>query len=122
MFNGRADPNTCKPSGKIRGPKPPKACNHQGSECCKQGELYDIYKCSPPVPNRTKAILMLLNFGNEDSHGPSECDDKFHSDKELVVDLSTGWFNKKKRSSHLVKIYGNGKSLRLKLLTNVTPR
>ncbi|KAK8635613.1 hypothetical protein V6N13_004342 [Hibiscus sabdariffa] len=115
-FTVEAHPNTCKPSGKIRGRKTPPTCDYDhGSDCCKQGKLYDIYKCSPPVSNRTEAILTLISFDNED-YGPTECDDKFHSDEELVVALSTGWLGKKKRYGRFVKIHGNEKSVKAKVV------
>ncbi|KAF5733041.1 putative ripening-related protein 1 [Tripterygium wilfordii] len=59
-------PQTCKPSGKIRGKNPPpKQCNRENdSDCCIEGELYTTYKCSPPVSRRTNATLTLNSFGN----------------------------------------------------------
>ncbi|GMI98390.1 hypothetical protein HRI_003508300 [Hibiscus trionum] len=110
---------TCEPSGKIRGQKPPpNKCNRaHDSDCCEQGKLYDVYKCSPQVSNRTKATLTLNGFGDgEDGGGPSECDDKYHSDDELVVALSTGWFDRKKRCLKFINIHGNGKSVRAKVV------
>ncbi|PPR81930.1 hypothetical protein GOBAR_AA38785 [Gossypium barbadense] len=95
-----ADPKTCKPNGKIRGKKPPKERNTKhDSNCCKEGKLYDIYKCSPQVSNHTKATQTLnVRFDDgEDGRGPPECDNKYHSNKELVVTFSTGWFNKEKK-------------------------
>ncbi|CAI0426221.1 unnamed protein product [Linum tenue] len=60
------------------------------------------YHCSPPVSRKhpTKALLTLNGFEKgKDSGGPSECDNKFHSDNERIVALSKGWFNKKRRCS-----------------------
>ncbi|XVF33352.1 hypothetical protein REPUB_Repub17cG0161200 [Reevesia pubescens] len=106
---------TCKPSGKIRGKKPPP--NKCDSYCCKVGKLYDTYKCSPEVSDRTKATLTLNGFGaGEDGGGQCECDGKYHKDTELIVALSTGWFNKKKRCSNYINIYGNGKSVKAKVV------
>ncbi|CAN1793342.1 Putative ripening-related protein 6, partial [Linum perenne] len=39
-------------------------------------------------------------------------DNKFHSDKELIVALSTGWFKKKKICSKFIKIKWNGRITR----------
>ncbi|OMO78740.1 Barwin-related endoglucanase [Corchorus capsularis] len=110
---------TCKPSGKIKGTKPPKGqCNQDhGSDCCKEGEYYNIYKCSPPVSGHTKAILTLNGFGpNDDGGGPSECDNQYHNDNDPIVALSTGWFNKKKRCHKYINIHGNGKSVKAKVV------
>ncbi|XVF80047.1 hypothetical protein PTKIN_Ptkin15bG0039400 [Pterospermum kingtungense] len=89
-FYVEADP-TCKPSGKLRGKKPPKGkCNKDhGSDCCEEGKVYDIYECSPEVTNHTKATLTLNGFG---------------------------WFNKKKRCFNYINIYGNGKSVKAKVV------
>ncbi|KAA8520618.1 hypothetical protein F0562_014874 [Nyssa sinensis] len=46
-----------------------------------------------------KPSVLTINSFEEggDGGGPSECDNKYHSDDTPVVSLSTGWFNKKKR-------------------------
>ncbi|KAL2517098.1 putative rlpA-like protein [Abeliophyllum distichum] len=111
----------CKPSGKIRGKKPPKnQCNtHNDSECCVQGKLYDTYNCSPPLrKGRTKAVLTLNSFENGgDGGGASECDGKFHSDKSKVVALSTGWLkNNGKRCNKSIVIHANGRSVKAKVV------
>lgn len=49
---------------------------------------------------------------NGDGGGPSECDNKYHSDDLPVVALSTGWFGKRKRCHNYIKIHGNGKSVK----------
>ncbi|CAN1793335.1 Putative ripening-related protein 2 [Linum perenne] len=112
---------SCRPSGKLRGKKPPShQCNKDNdSECCREGKLYTAYTCSPPVTRNhpTRALLTLNSFEKgKDGGGPSECDDKFHSDKELIVALSTGWFKKKKRCSKFIKIKWNGKTVRAKVV------
>ncbi|XAR63075.1 hypothetical protein NMG60_11022888 [Bertholletia excelsa] len=104
----------CRPSGKIRGKKPPPGqCNtHDDSDCCKQGKLYTTYKCSPQVSGSTKAILTLNSFENgEDGGGPSECDNKYHSDDTPVVALSTGWYSKGGRCPNNITINANGRSV-----------
>ncbi|KAI9109908.1 hypothetical protein K1719_018949 [Acacia pycnantha] len=40
------------------------------------------YECSPPVSAHTKAHLTLNSF---EKGGPSECDNKYHSDEKPVV-------------------------------------
>ncbi|KAH6789478.1 hypothetical protein C2S51_004484 [Perilla frutescens var. frutescens] len=98
----------------VKGKKLPKdQCNRANdSDCCKEGKYYSIYKCSPPVSGRTKAVLTINGFEKgADSGGPSECDGKYHSDDTPIVALSTGWFNNMKRCFKNVTIYGNGKSV-----------
>ncbi|KAF7825782.1 putative ripening-related protein 1 [Senna tora] len=105
---------TCKPSGKLRGKTPSGKCNRDNdSDCCKHGESYPIFQCSPPVSRRTKAVLTLNSFEKgKDGGGPSECDVKFHSDNKPIVALSTGWFNHKKRCFQSITIHGNGKKVK----------
>nr|XP_017234178.1 PREDICTED: uncharacterized protein LOC108208188 [Daucus carota subsp. sativus] len=110
-----ADAQTCKPSGKIKGKKPPPGlCKiGYGSDCCVQGKLYTTYTCSPPVSSHTKATLTINSFEKGgDGGGPSECDGKYHSDNTPVVALSTGWFNHQKRCMNFINVHGNGKSVR----------
>ncbi|KAF6983596.1 hypothetical protein CFC21_001756 [Triticum aestivum] len=44
----------------------------------------------------------------KDSGGSSECDNAYHSDKEMVVALSTGWFKNMAHCGHCIKITTNG--------------
>ncbi|KAL8495277.1 hypothetical protein ACS0TY_019431 [Phlomoides rotata] len=111
----KVEAKPCVPSGKVKGKKPPKdQCNRaHDSDCCEQGKSYDVYKCSPKVSARTKAVLTLNGFEKGgDGGGPSECDGKFHSDNTPVVALSTGWFNNMKRCFQNITIHGNGKSVK----------
>ncbi|KAF9589626.1 hypothetical protein IFM89_026575 [Coptis chinensis] len=83
----------CEPSGQVTGTKPPPGqCNTENdSDCCVQGELYTVYTCSPPVPSPTNALLTLNSFDEGgDGSGPSECDNEYRSNDNLVVALSTG--------------------------------
>ncbi|KAF3449396.1 hypothetical protein FNV43_RR10124 [Rhamnella rubrinervis] len=103
---------TWKPSGKIRGKKPPPGQCNKNSFCCKQGEVY-TNNISPKASGCRKARLTLNNFEKGgDGGGPSECDGKFHSDNTRVVALSTRWFNNKKRCFHNIIIHGNGRSVK----------
>jgi hypothetical protein len=105
----------CKPSGNIRGRKPPpNQCNQENdSDCCADGKLYPIFKCSPGVTGRTKATLTLNSFEKGgDGGAPSECDNHYHSDDTPVVALSTGWYNHGNRCLNFINIHGNGKSVR----------
>jgi|UniRef100_A0A2N9HXC2 hypothetical protein len=115
----RIEAQTCNPSGKIRGIKaPPGQCNKEKeSDCCVQGKLYTTYKCSPRVSGHTKAKLTINSFEKGgDGGGPSECDNKYHSDDTPVVALSTGWFANKHRCSNFITIYGNGRSVKAKVV------
>ncbi|XP_031390234.1 kiwellin-1-like [Punica granatum] len=106
---------SCQPSGHLRGRKPPPGKCKRGndSECCKEGKMYPMYKCSPPVSNHNKAMLTINSFEKgKDGGGPSECDRQYHSDSIPIVALSTGWFNHKTRCHHNITINGNGRSVR----------
>ncbi|KAI4364736.1 hypothetical protein MLD38_020791 [Melastoma candidum] len=101
----------CSPSGWIRGQTPPPGQCNTGdqSECCKNGEEYPIFRCSPPVNSHTRAHLTLNSFEKGgDGGGPSECDNKYHSNDTPVVALSTGWFNHESRCLRNITIHGNG--------------
>ncbi|KAL7254435.1 hypothetical protein ACSBR1_008761 [Camellia fascicularis] len=58
---------------------PPGQCNRENdSDCCVQGKMYTIYKCSPPVSRQTKAALTINSFQKGgDGGSPSECDGKY---------------------------------------------
>ncbi|XP_065858944.1 kiwellin-1-like [Euphorbia lathyris] len=110
-----AEAQTCNPSGKLRGKKPPNdECNNENdSECCEEGKLYNIYRCSPQVSKQTKATLTINSFQRGgDGGGESACDGKYHDDNTPVVALSTGWFNNRKRCLNYIRINGNGRSVK----------
>ncbi|XBJ16686.1 hypothetical protein VPH35_008266 [Triticum aestivum] len=78
---------------------------------------YPQYHCSPPVTATTKAVLTLNGFEKgKDGGGPSECDNAYHSDEEMVVALSTGWFKNMARCRHCIKITVNGNSVYAKVV------
>ncbi|KAG5242222.1 ripening-related protein [Salix suchowensis] len=104
----------CNPSGGIRGTNPPPGqCNQENdSDCCKDGENYTTYNCSPPVSRSTKATLTLNSFQKGgDGGAESACDEQYHSDDTPVVALSTGWYSNRKRCMKYINIHGNGKSV-----------
>ncbi|KAI3441802.1 Protein kinase domain-containing protein [Psidium guajava] len=110
---GEVQAQSCRPSGRVRGKNPPPGqCNTgDDSECCKDGRMYPIYRCSPPVSGHTRAHLTLNSFEKGgDGGGPSECDNQYHSNDTPVVALSTGWFNNMNRCLKKITIYGNGRS------------
>ena len=51
-----------------------------------------------------------------DGGGPSECDNQYHSDDELVVALSTGWYNGGSRCLNKIRINANGRSVLAKVV------
>ncbi|KAM3281735.1 hypothetical protein P3S67_027382 [Capsicum chacoense] len=69
-----------QPSGKIKGIKPPPQECKIGyeSECCKPGESYTTYKCSPSVSGKTKVVLTI-----------------------------NSWFSGEKRCMKNITVYGN---------------
>ncbi|KQJ97233.1 hypothetical protein BRADI_3g29585v3 [Brachypodium distachyon] len=65
----------------------------------------------------TKAVLTLNSFEKgKGGGGPSECDKAYHSNKEMVVALSTGWFENMGRCGHRIKITANDKSVYAKVV------
>ncbi|KAJ4812069.1 Ripening-related protein 3 [Rhynchospora pubera] len=107
----------CKPKGSIPG-KDSQNCNTENnSECCKAGQFYTIYDCSPPVTTNTQATMTLNSFAKDRDGGyPSKCDGKYHADTEMVVALSTGWYNNGSRCNRNIRIHGNGKSVLAKVV------
>ncbi|PKU66156.1 putative ripening-related protein 1 [Dendrobium catenatum] len=106
----------CSPSGYLHGKA--SHCNTEhDSECCKAGKMYPQYHCSPPVTDETSATLTINSFAKGgDGGGPSECDGEYHSDDEMVVALSTGWYNHGSRCSKKIRINANGKSVLAKVV------
>ncbi|XP_078160958.1 putative ripening-related protein 1 [Carex rostrata] len=116
LVTGNRKHNTCKVSGYLTGKAG--TCNPENdSECCVTGQLYPQYNNSPPVTRYTHAVMTLNSFeAGGDGGGPSECDNKFHNDTELIVALSSGWFAKKSRCLKHIKINGNGRSVLAKVV------
>ncbi|KAI9077836.1 hypothetical protein K1719_040182 [Acacia pycnantha] len=76
------------------------------------------YRCSPAVSSSTQAILTLNDFSEGGDGGdPSQCDERYHSNSESVVALSTGWYNKGSRCGKMIKITAsNGRSTTAKVV------
>ena len=51
-----------------------------------------------------------------DGGGPSECYNEYHSDDELVVALSTGWYNGGSRCLNNIRINANARSVLAKVV------
>ncbi|XP_077239916.1 uncharacterized protein LOC143880823 [Tasmannia lanceolata] len=108
--------DSCHPSGYLRGKTG--NCNRENdSDCCEAGKLYPQYHCSPPITGDTSATMTINSFAKGgDGGGPSECDNKYHSDDEFVVALSTGWYNGGSRCLNSIKITANGRSVMAKVV------
>ncbi|KAL3750965.1 hypothetical protein ACJRO7_011879 [Eucalyptus globulus] len=64
-------------------------CQPSGNMHC-HGKSYPKYRCSPPVTSSTRATLTNDDFSKGgDGGGPSECDNSYHKNSELIVALST---------------------------------
>jgi hypothetical protein len=82
-------------------------CNTNNSpDCCVDGQQYQRFLCSPPVTvPATWAVMTVNSFRKgEDGGYPSECDMAYHDDSEMVVALSTGWYNSMSRCGRNIKI------------------
>lgn len=117
-INGRCndDPDVgthiCGNSGKDNN------CQPSGNLNCR-GRSYPQYRCSPPITSSTPAILTNNDFSQGgDGGAPSECDKRFHNNSELIVALSTGWYNGGSRCGRLIKIRANnnGKTVNAKVV------
>lgn len=101
----------CKPSGYLKGTSTPNCNTKNKSECCEANKSYPQYYCSPPITSSTQAKMTLNSFAKGgDGGGKPDCGD-YHNDGELVVALSTGWYNHRSRCGKNIRINGNGKSV-----------
>ncbi len=108
--------NTCSSNGSLTGVEG-KCVDMNKSDCCVAGEQYETFDCSPEVTNNTPATLTVNGFASgEDGGGAASCDGQFHENTEMVVALSTGWFDNKSRCGQNVKITANGKSVLAKVV------
>ena len=106
----------CRASGYLPG-RSGNCVKSNDPDCCEDGKRYPQYRCSPPVTSSTPATLTLNSFEKgKDGGGPSECDNSYHSDEEMVVALSTGWFSNMARCGHRIKITANGNSVYAKVV------
>ncbi|KAL6276150.1 hypothetical protein ACE6H2_019751 [Prunus campanulata] len=80
------------------------ACDPSGTLVC-NGRSYPQFTCSPPVASYTSAKLTLNDFSQGGEGGDrSECDNQFHDNNELVVALSTGWYDGGSRCGRMIVI------------------
>ncbi|KAJ3682263.1 hypothetical protein LUZ60_014836 [Juncus effusus] len=82
------------------------------ASCCLAGQTYPQYRCSPPITGATSAILYKASFSNT----TTKCENKTYPDSELVVSLSTGWYNGGTRCLKNVTIEGNGNSVLVRIV------
>ncbi|KAF4376093.1 hypothetical protein F8388_022614 [Cannabis sativa] len=92
-------------------------CKSSGTLTC-GAKSYPKYKCSPQVTSSTSAKLTNNDFSEGgDGGGPSECDERYHSNDERVVSLSTGWYNDRSRCGKIIKIRAtNGRTTTAKVV------
>ena len=66
------------------------------------------------MTSSTPAILLTNDFSEGgNGGGPSECDGRYHSNSDLIVSLSTGWYNGGLLCGTMIKIMAdNGRSAR----------
>ncbi|OMO91535.1 Barwin-related endoglucanase [Corchorus olitorius] len=98
-------------------PTPSGSCQQSGTLQC-DGQTYPTYECSPPVTSSTTAKLTNNDFSEGgDGGGPSSCDGQYHSNSELIVALSTGWFSNGSRCGQMIRITAsNGRSVTAKVV------
>nr|CAD1840443.1 unnamed protein product [Ananas comosus var. bracteatus] len=74
-------------------------------------------RMSPSVTAETPTTMTLNSFAKGgDGGGPSDCDNKYHPDDEIVVALSTGWFDGMSRCLKNIMINVNGNSVLAKVV------
>lgn len=67
--------------------------------------------------NITQAQMTISSFEKGgDSGRPSDCDGKYHSNSELIVALSSRWYNKGEGCFFVIKIYYHDKSVKAKVI------
>ncbi|XP_068339075.1 kiwellin-like [Pyrus communis] len=80
------------------------ACDPSGTVVCK-GRSYPQFTCLPTVASYTSAKLTLTDFSRGGEGGDrSECENQFHDNNELVVALSTGWYDGGSRCGRVIVI------------------
>lgn len=111
---------TCHASGVIHGMG--RNCNRENGldSCCIAGRRYPQFRCSPPVSNKTPAIMTVNRFENGEDHVTrmTSCDMRFHRDKELLVTLSSGWLklDGKNRCNKKIRVHANERSVLAKVV------
>ncbi|KAH7521210.1 hypothetical protein FEM48_Zijuj07G0009100 [Ziziphus jujuba var. spinosa] len=99
------------------------SCKPFGTLIC-NGKSYPKYNCSPPVTISTRAVLRNNDFSEGGiGGGPPSCDKNYHDNKELVVALSTGWFDRGSRCGKMIRITAsNGRSVLAKVVDECDSR
>uniref|UniRef100_A0A803KQ50 Uncharacterized protein n=2 Tax=Chenopodium quinoa TaxID=63459 RepID=A0A803KQ50_CHEQI len=101
-FSVQVEGQYCRSTGHFRALSPPPGqCTYK---CCVENNVYFTFECSPLVTPQTEGILALKSFQNSQS----KCNNtNNHSDRSLVVALSTGWYNGGARCGNRIVIRGN---------------
>ncbi|KAK9058294.1 hypothetical protein SSX86_023134 [Deinandra increscens subsp. villosa] len=115
-YSFQANAQNCKPSGHIRGRKPPFqdsasktvtrfVASH--TSCTPHTHVLLRFQLPPT------ALLHLDSFEKgRDGGAPSKCDNRYHSDNSPVVALSTGWYRNGERCRNFIRINANGRSVK----------
>ncbi|KAJ3680120.1 hypothetical protein LUZ60_016398 [Juncus effusus] len=104
--------DSCSPYDSMEGENTSNCNTENDSSCCKAGQSYPLYQCSPDVSDDTSAILTLNSFAEGGDGGDlSSCDNNWHNDTEMVVALSTGWYDGGSRCLKNIRINANGNSV-----------
>ncbi|KQJ97229.1 putative ripening-related protein 6 [Brachypodium distachyon] len=73
----------------------------------------------------TPAVMTVNGFQKgQDGGGPAACDGKFHSNKDMIVALSTRWYAGGKRCHHTIRITSkhNGRTVEAKVVDECDSR
>ncbi|WOL07075.1 hypothetical protein Cni_G15811 [Canna indica] len=98
----------CATSGYLRA----ESRNCTDPSCCKDGVMYPQFRCSPPVTANTPARMIISSFAaGGDGGGAAECDGNFYTDDQMVVSMSTGWYDGGGRCHSNITIDANGRSV-----------
>ncbi|KAJ1702087.1 hypothetical protein LUZ63_001866 [Rhynchospora breviuscula] len=112
----------CRSNGIVIG-KVIKNCNTENdSECCEPNRSYPKYYCSPPVTSNTQATMTLNSFVKGGDGGDKPACGNYHADTEMVVALSTGWYNWGSRCNKNIRIHGKGRSVLAKVVDECDSR
>ncbi|KAK9280558.1 hypothetical protein L1049_014251 [Liquidambar formosana] len=98
-------------------PTPSDNCQPSGALTC-GGTSYSTYDCSPTITSSTPGKLTNNDFSEGgDGGGPSKCDESYHDNTDLIVALSTGWYDGGSRCGKMIRITAsNGNSVTAKVV------
>ncbi|EHA8589325.1 hypothetical protein COCNU_scaffold009206G000020 [Cocos nucifera] len=88
-FRFTSHAETCSPSGELVG-KAGNCNTENNSECCRAGQKYPQYRCSPPVTGATRARMTINSFAEGGEGGGVRVDQYFIREEihPTVVDIT----------------------------------